>query len=209
MPRPGFGEITGDCGVLDDEWNQTAPFLFRNRLDLSGVAWKGRSSADLTDGARQILLEGTRGGSSEVSEALAFDVMARCEPTRLLLTETAIQYRDAQGKKTDLYVTIDEQLVGISVTRALTFESPTERCGTPDEAAFSAFLDDKLLDLQRSRSNARADNPWNRSVLAVLACDEVHADVLEAAWRDADPLVQGDGIVVLTVTDGEDRFIYL
>ena len=55
-----------------------------------------------------------------LSEAFAYEQLARCELAELLHTETEIVY-DTPGKITDLEVTIDAHKIGVSVVRAMTF----------------------------------------------------------------------------------------
>ncbi|MEZ4236180.1 MAG: hypothetical protein R3F59_08455 [Myxococcota bacterium] len=208
VPLAGFGTLSGACGELDDgEWLSTDPALFRNTLDLTGLTWDP-AQMQLSPGGQQILAEGTLGGSSGESEALAFDVLYRCELAALVLSETHIVYLDAGGKKTDILTGIDGRNVGVSVTRSLTYVDPTERCGPVDPLATEELIVGKLQDLPLSEANASPKNPWERSLLSVIACDDAHADEVEAVWAAADPAVKGDALLVLTVTEGDDAFLY-
>ena len=114
----------------------------------------------------------------------------------------------AGGKKTDELVEIDGVTVGVSVTRALTFVDPTNRCGTPSAQAMEDLLSDKLGDLPLSAANADPADAWDRSLLAVVACDDAHADLVEAAWLAMDPSITQDFLVMVTVTEGDDAFLF-
>jgi hypothetical protein len=192
--------------VLDScEWNDNSPQLLRLTLDF------GTTTFDpllLSAGAQQIYDEGTLGGSSIESEAIAFDVLHRCELAELLASETMVRYADAGGKKTDALTEIDTRKVGVSVTRAETFVSPTDKCGTPDPAAIASLIEGKLEDLPLAQANALPKDAWERSVLAVVACDSLHADEVEAAWLSADASLTADAFVVVVETLGDDLFIY-
>jgi hypothetical protein len=206
VPLAGFGTISGACGVLDScDWGASAPLLFRNTVDFGLTAFDaGLLSAD----GQEVISDGNLGGDSVESEAIAVDVAGRCELSALLKTEGEIVYLDVAGKKTDELLEIDGRKIGVSVTRALTFVTPDDLCGVPDPTAMEDLLVDKLSDLPLSAANADPVDAWERSALAILACDPAHGDAIEAAWATLDPAVKGDAIVLLTVTEGEDDFIY-
>lgn len=203
VPLPGFGTISGQCGVLDDtEWNAASPFLFRNTIDFGSASF---DVAQLSAGGQQVWNDGNRGGSSLHSEVFAYEMLYRCELAKLLKTETQISYTDAGGKKTDLLTEIDARKIGVSVTRA--YHYPPTNPYTEAEA--KALLDDKLADLPLSQANATAADAWVRSILHVFAYDAQYADAVQSAWNtQVDPAVKGDAILILTVTDGNDGDIY-
>lgn len=180
LPLDGFGQISGQCNVLDDaEWKAPSPFLFRNAIDFGTAAF---DPAKLTAGGQQIWTEGNRGGSSIHSEIFAHELLHRCELAKLLKTESKITY-DVEGKKTDLLLEIDSRKIGVSVTRAYHYP-PT----TPfTEAEAKTLLDKKLSDLPLSQANATPQDAWVRSMLHVLAYDSQYADAVQAAWKQVDP----------------------
>jgi hypothetical protein len=189
--------------VLDDtEWSSQEPVLFRNSIDLGTAAF---DPAALSAGGQQIWNEGNRGGSSLHSEIFAFEVLHRCELAQLLKTESNIDYTDIGGKKTDLLLEIDGRKIGVSVTRA--FHYPPTSPYTDAEA--KALLDDKLSDLPLSQANATPQDAWVRSLLHVLAYDAQSADVVQNVWgTQVSDAVRGNAILILTVTDGNDDYIY-
>ncbi len=198
-PELGLGELSGDCGVLDDEWTSSEPFTLRNAVELAG--W---DEALLSDQGTVVWEAGNLGGSSLESEVLAFEVLHACEGAALLKTEADISYDDSGGKKTDLLVEIDGHTVGVSVTRA--FHYPPDEPYTLAEA--EDLLLDKLADVALSADNASDADAWSRSVLHVVAYDGQYGDQITAAWAGLDSGVKGDHGVVLTVTDGDDEAIY-
>lgn len=203
VPLDGFGQISGQCGVLDDtEWNAQSPFLFRNAIDFGALTF---DPAKLSAGGQQIWNEGNRGGSSIHSEIFAHELLYRCELAQLLKTETKIDYREATGKKTDLLLEIDSRKIGVSVTRAYHYP-PTSPY---TEAEAKTLLDKKLSDLPLSQANAKPVDAWTRSILHVLAHDAQHADAVQAAWEtQVDAATKASAILFVTVTDGADGFIY-
>jgi hypothetical protein len=202
-PLPGLGTLGGACGVLDDtEWNASSPFLFRNVIDFGAGATFDPQK--LTPGGQTIWNDGNRGGSSLHSEVIAFEVLHRCELAKLIKSESKITYVDAAGKKTDILVEIDTHNIGVSVTRA--FHYPP---GSPyTEAEAKSLLEKKLADLPLSQKNAKPPDVWVRSVLHVMAYDAQHADVVQKVWSQIAASLKGDAILILTVTDGQDDFIY-
>ncbi len=201
-PLTGLGVLSGECGVLDDdEWGAATPFLFRNAVDLGALGW---DEDLLTEEGREVFEAGNLGGSSIHSEVLSFEVLQRCEGAELLKTEAEVLYSDVGGKKTDLLVSIDGRKVGVSVTRAFHFPP-----GTPytEEDALH-LLERKLSDIPLSAANAAPEDAWVRSMLAVIAYDGQHADLVRTVWEGLDADVRAETIVLVTVTDGEDAFVY-
>ncbi len=199
LPALGLGALSGDCGVLDDEWGSTDPFTLRNAVALTG--W---DEALLSDEGRTVWEAGNLGGSSLESEVLAFEVLRFCEGADLVKTESEIVYDDDGGKKTDLLVTIDGVEVGVSVTRA--FHYPPGEPYTSAEAL--ALLEGKLEDVTASAENAADGDDWDRSMLHVVAYDGQHADEIDTAWAGIGGAVKDGHGLIVTVTDGDDAAIY-
>ncbi len=202
FPEPGFGVITGDCDVLDDELTSTEPSIIRSIFDFE----RGYGDSDqdmLSEGGQQILEEGTAGGSSVLSEVFAFEMLKRCESATLLKTETAIVY-DTEGKLTDFLAEIDSLKIGVSVTRAVgfPFDDPYELSQATD------LLQGKLDDILESTANVSEEDRWNKQILGVLAYSPEHGDVLHQAWMSLDAATRADTVVHIMVTNGDDDFIY-
>ncbi len=202
VPLPGFGTITGDCGEIDQaEWGSADSVLFRNAIDFGQNALQDEL---LSLGGQEILADGNLNDGSLYSEIFAFELLYRCELADLVKTEGEILYQDPNGKKTDLLLTVDQHAVGVSVTRA--FHYPPQNPYTVEEA--EDLLIDKLSDLPLSAANVTPADAWERSFLHVVAYDGQYADQIEAAYATLDPAVTLDAILVLTVTDGLDDFLY-
>jgi len=200
VPLSGWGEITGDCGVLDIELTSEQPALFRNTLDLGQIPF---DPASLSDGGAALWDAGTLGGSSIHSEIIAYELLYRCELAELLKTEGEILYA-VQGKKTDMLTEIDGLPIGVSVTRAVSWPHDAEYL--PQQAI--DLLASKLDDIEASTANVHPNDAWAKQILHVVAFATDHADVVEAAWGSLDPQITDDTLVVVTVTDGEDGFVY-
>ena len=200
----GFGELASACGVLDDrELLGADPELFRGSITFARGFSDPIDRPLLTPGGLRMIETPNAGGSSALSEVFAFEQLARCELAALLKTETEIVY-DHQGKITDLEVAIDGHKLGVSVVRAMTF--PLGQPYTVDAA--TTIIRRKLEDIQVSSANVSAQDRWTKQILAVLAYDDQHAEVVEQVWSGFDAAVRGDAVLVVTVTHGDDAFIY-
>ena len=200
----GFGTIAGPCERLDTELTDSAPSYFQTRLDFMSDGFDDPAERPLlTAGAQQILADGTAGGSSGLSEAFAFEVLARCEGAAFVKSETEIVY-DVAGSMTDILVTIDGEPIGVSVTRAFIF--PPSDPYPLSEA--DRVLREKLEGIQESSANVSAADAWTKQVLAVIAYGDMHADQFMAAWNALDGSLRADTILYVIVTDGDDDALY-
>lgn len=205
VPLPGYGALTGDCGVLsEDIWGSPDPVAFRSALDLGATPW---DPALLSADAQALVDIGTIGGSSIESEALSLDLLVRCELATLLKGEPQVSYDDEGGKKTDILVEIDDHKIGVSVTRAMSYVYP-EPCGPVDEEALATLMTRKVSELQLSFANASDEDAWERSMLYVIACDDAHAQATIDLFAGLDASVRADAIVIVTSTQGDDAAIY-
>lgn len=198
-PKKEWGVISGPCGVLDnEEWNSNQPFFFTNHIDFGD---EGYVAELLSNGASYIMKRDNAGGSSVASEALAYEMLYRCEKASLVKIENEIEYQ-GDGSITDILVEIDNRYVGVSVTRAY----PWSGSYTLDEAR--KILNKKLSALRPAQENAVEEDRWDRSVLYILAGDEDSANKLKEAWDESSDELKEDSIVMVTVTDGVDEFVY-
>jgi hypothetical protein len=201
----GFGAISGECGVLDDtEWTATTPFWFAGIFDFGTDRYDDPADRPrLTAGGLRLVMTANAGGSSGLSEVFAYEWLARCEGATLLKTETEIVY-DTTSKIADLLVEIDGRKVGVSVTRLVHF--PFGQPYTLTEA--DTLLRRKLDDIQLATASVSAADRWSRQMVSVLAYDQQHADVAMQAWNALPTATRDDTILVVSVTNGDDMFIY-
>jgi hypothetical protein len=202
FPEPGFGAISGDCDVLDDELTANEPSVIRSAFDFE-QGYVESDQAMLSAGGQQILEEGTAGGSSVLSEVFAFEMLKRCESATLLKTETTISY-DVEGKLTDFLAEIDTLKIGVSVTRAVAF--PFNDPYEPSQA--TDLLEGKLSDILESTANVSDEDRWQKQILVILAYAPEHADALEEAWMSINATIRADTVVHIIVTNGDDDFVY-
>ena len=77
------------------------------------------------------------------------------------------------------------------------------------EAEAKSLLEKKLADLPLSQANAVPADAWTRSILHVFAYDAQYADAVVSAWSSSvSDALKGDAILFVTVTDGNDAYIY-
>jgi hypothetical protein len=65
-----------------------------------------------------------------------------------------------------------------------------------------------LTGIAASTANVAGPDVWVRQILSVLAWGPDHATVLADAWAALPADLRGDTILVVTVTDGDDAFLY-
>jgi hypothetical protein len=201
---PGFGDITGNCGTLDIELTSSRPFFFVNAIDFGTDPYDEADESQLTTGGKAIVAAGNLNDSSLLSEVFAYEVLARCEGAVFLKGEADITYVNAQGKKTDVLVEIDGETIGVSVTRALRF--PFDDPYTVMHA--NELLSDKLQGVLESSANVADSDAWTKQILHVMAYAPGHAESLRTAWDGLPADVRADTIVFVSVTNGDDGFMY-
>ncbi len=202
LPLDGFGTISGACGELEAVQLQGLdPLLLRNEIDFGDLEF---DYDQLSAGGQEVYDDGNLGGSSLYSEIFAYEVLYRCELAQLLQTESELVYLDEGGKKTDLRVEIDELSIGVSVTRAYGY--PPDDPYTLDQAR--ALLEDKLADVLLSSANVAEEHAWEKQILHVIAYAQEHADSVEEAWVGLEEDLQSDTVVLVTVTEGTDEYLY-
>ena len=158
----------------------------------------------MTEGGQEILADGNLGGSSEASEIFAYEMLSRCENASLLKTESEISYVDPMGKKTDLLLQIDGIRIGVSVTRAMVFP-PADAYPVTNA---TDLLSRKLDGVRSASANVHPDDRWQKQILSILAYGPDFAASLREAWDELDAETKADTIVYVTVTNGDDAFIY-
>jgi hypothetical protein len=201
-PVMGYGALAGACGEIDlDDIVSPAPEILANALDFT--TYPAFDVSALSPGGQTMYQKGNLGGNSLYSEIFAYEVLYRCDGAALLKTEAEIAYA-VQGKKTDILVEIDGAKVGVSVVRA---ESYPKGSAYPVSQAFDV-LQGKLADILQSSANVAPEDAWGKQILAVLAQTPEHADAIQQAYAMVDAATKSDTIVLVTVTEGDDDFIY-
>jgi hypothetical protein len=199
-----LGTISGECGDIDmAEILSADDFVFVNTIDFEMDPYDPEDFDRLSLGGQKILTDGNAGGSSIFSELIAYEVLFRCEMAELLKTETEVTYT-TQGKITDLLVQIDGYKLGVSVTRAVSF--PRTSPYTVERA--ESLLTGKLGDILLSTANVAPADAWEKQILHVIADEQAHVTSLQTALMNIPEATRADTIVVISVSEGADDFIY-
>ncbi len=199
-----LGKISGECGDIDmAEIVSSDDFVFINTIDFEMDPYDPEDFERLSAGGQKILTDGNAGGSSIFSELIAYEVLFRCENAALLKTETEVTYT-TQGKITDLLVQIDGYKLGVSVTRAVSFPRTTPY--TVERA--ESLLSGKLADILVSSANVAPADAWQKQILHVIADEQAHVTSLQTALMNIPEATRADTIVVISVSEGADDFIY-
>lgn len=142
----GFKEITElkeKSGFVLMYFDQRIPF---NSMKLSADSEKLKTTPNL-------------GGSSELSEALSFEMLHRCFDATLVETESKIKYIVEGKAKTDFVVSMFGLFIAVSVTRAFKYDNDT------DNNTYTIRDAKKLLDKKLKKVNISSENsvePWHK-----------------------------------------------
>ncbi|CAD5116069.1 unnamed protein product [Dimorphilus gyrociliatus] len=175
------------------------PFKFRSSLKMnrgSVVMTKLTTFCPLTkiklsQGALKLLTIPNAGGSSVISEVLSLEFLSRSFGAHLLKTEMEVEYWPQGGSITDYVARIYDQIIGVSVTRAMKYGGDFAM----DDAI--RLLNKKLQGVNRSTANNQEG--WSKQVLHVWATDKKTAAYVLKAWQMLDETVRSDTVVVITV----------
>jgi hypothetical protein len=198
----GYGALTGTCGEIDlEDILSEVPDYLTGELDFTMSPTFQVS--ELSAGGQEMYADGNLGGSSLYSEIFAYEVLYRCEGAAYLKSEAEIIYQ-TEGKKTDILLGIDGEKVGVSVVRAMSFP---EGAPYPVSQAYDVLFG-KLDDITKSSMNVAPEDAWKKQILSVIAQTDEHAAAIAEAYAMVPAETKADTIVVVTVTEGEDDFIY-
>ncbi len=202
----GFGTVTGQVwSITVSMIDSTSSSTIRNTLDFGADPYDAVDLSKLTVGAQKIINDGGGGGSSLLSKAFSFDMLARCEGATLLKSESEITYTDPAGKKTTMLVQIDGRKVGVSVTRAVSVPTASDPYLL---ATAQAMLESYLQDILLSTANVAATDQWSKQILYVMAQSTSHADTIFLAWDQINATLKADTILIVTATEGDDTGLY-
>ncbi len=199
----GFGLISGETGYVFVESAMSIPTYHVNQIDFGSTAYSDSQLSQLTQRAEQVLGY-VLGSSSEYSVAFSYEILNRVESAVLLKKGTEISYIDPGAKRTDFLLGVGGVKFGVKVTRAATYPP-----GTPyTELQALNFLTAKLQDIQLSNANVSEADRWVKQILHVFAVDQQHVDTLQAANMQIDLATRGNTVVYITLTNGEETFMY-
>jgi hypothetical protein len=194
----GFGVLSGELGVITSTvLSSQLPSAFTNTIDFGTSVF----TPDVLSPDAQAIRASNPDGSSGRSEAMAFEVLHRAEGAVLLKTGDQIAY-DTAAAGVDFLVEIAGHKVGVSVTRAF---APIGDF-LPEAAA--ALLTRKLMDILLASASVSAADEWSKCILYLMAQSGHDRDVVLAAYTQLDAALKASTVLLVTVSDGEDAFLY-
>jgi len=151
-----------------------------------------RMSAD----AQRILFAQNAGGSSELSEALSFELMRVLFNARLIHTEMELNYWPLGSKITDYSMEVDDQVFGVSVTRAMKYK------GLFELQDGVRLLNKKLFGVNASSKAVVPTQRWSKQILHIWAQSRYIFDVLVDAYENfMDDELRSNTLVMVTVAE--------
>ncbi|KAL8590065.1 hypothetical protein ACOMHN_034296 [Nucella lapillus] len=150
-------------------------------------------------GGYRLLTLPNAGGSSELSEALSFELLQRCFRATLVKTEMEIEYFPQGGSMTDYVCALCGSDVAVSVTRAMKYR------GAYTEEDAEKLLHKKLKGVVQSNHNAVTK--WNKQILHIWAATSQVANTVTAVFQRMDPKVKANTVVLIT-TATRSPFIF-
>jgi len=135
------------------------------------------------------------GGSSMISEILSFEFLQAFCKAQLCKTEMEIRYYPHGSKITDYSVMIDDEIFGISVTRAFDFRGSENYT----EKAAKHLLKKKLNGIYWSSKNVVQEHKWKKQILHTFCPDNHSARIVKRAYRAMKGEERGNSILLITV----------
>mmetsp|Transcript_845 Transcript_845/g.1632 ORF Transcript_845/g.1632 Transcript_845/m.1632 type:complete len:308 (-) Transcript_845:34-957(-) len=178
-------------------------------LTVLEVTFLPSTPTGLSRHARRVLEEPNAGGSSEASEAWAYEALKLLLNVTLVATEMEINYLHdifprlcgAQGR-TDFAVQLPctGEVVGVSVTRAFAYKRVFE------EADAKYVLNKKLDRILSSTTGCTGRWRWSRQILFIWARSYSDAVILRQVFDDMSSDKKADTLVVVAVCPAAHLF---
>ena len=160
---------------------------------LRKVCWSG--------GAARMLRLPNAGGSSILSEALAFEVLARAFEASLEKTELELCYRHG-SKMTDFAVAMyGTERLGVSVTRAYKWWGRRQLPAGLDAYEVRRLLKKKLAAINISSQNV-VNYAFRKQLLLVWAFDQRDAMLIERTYMALPGVMRSNTVLLITRCNG-------
>jgi len=169
------------------------------------VAYCDPEQIKVSRSAKRILFEENAGGCSEFSEAFSFEVLRQCFFAKLIKTEMQIRYWSNNTKKTDYLCQINNEQIGVSVTRAMKF------CGIFREKDAMKLMRKKLIGIRESSLCVFGCDDWQRQILHVWTTDAYIERILNKTFYKlllTEPELVGNTIVIVTVASPDCEWLF-
>lgn len=156
----------------------------------------------MSDCAQRVYSTENAGGSSELSEAFSMELLSSVLGAKLDKTELELQYftgTEHRSKITDFSVVVDEQVIGVSVTRACCrWPHVSGAFGIEDAVRLLTKKLDGVVESTKHVSNAS----WTKQLLHVFVPDEAVLSLLREAYDMVGAHLRANTVVVLTLCTG-------
>lgn len=153
------------------------------------------------EGTARLLAAQNAGGTSHLSEAYSFELVSRLLGGRILLdkTEMEIEYKDKSSITDYTFLTLTDERIAISVTRA---------CGQEfDDAAAEKLLLKKLHGVNQSTRNVEDADAWSKQILHVWCESQSLAELVAVCFRQKmTPQAKRDTFLLLSIADAKELF---
>ena len=221
-PPPASAVVFGSGYVLTGTMLAHARLLAtssaaREGIVIANTIWPKCTPAEmlrrLAPGTRRLMTAENLGGTSEISEALSFELLVAAfgrANANLRATEREIRYADRNGGRTDFLAECFDAPLAVSVTRVF------ERQGRGGDARPTSLADATQL-LRKKLAGVNATNAsnmegWHRQILHVWAQSERASSLCRAAHALLPASLRAATVVLITVVPadkyGLDRAIF-
>jgi len=179
-------------------------------MELQLEAFRPMSKVQWSPDASRMLRLPNAGGSSLVSEALAFELLARAFGASLEMTELELRYRQG-SQMTDFAINVfGGYPLGVSVTRAYKWHrrNAPYRRGSPkqlpaglDRSEAQRLLIKKLSAINSSSRNVE-NYSWRKQLLIVFTFSHDDAALLEREYATLPLELRANTVLLVTRTNG-------
>jgi hypothetical protein len=155
-----------------------------------------------SEGCLKMMSIPNAGGSSLISEVISFEMLQAFCKARLCKTEMEIFYFPSGSKITDYSVCINDEIYGVSVTRAFNFRGSEFFT----ETAAKHLLKKKLNGIYWSSKNVVKEHKWKKQILHTFCPDTTSANVVKNAYRTLKSEERGNSILLITICTNKSIF---
>jgi len=156
----------------------------------------------LSTGGSTILNLPNAGGTSINSEVFSFEVLQALFNAQLQATEMELEYYPLGSKITDYSIRVNEEVLGVSVTRAMKFNG----IFTDEDA--HRLLSKKLYGVNASSKAVLKRFRWKKQILHIWAENQHTANVLQRVYdNEISDDLKNNTLVLVTVCD-QGAFIF-
>lgn len=173
------------CGLVNTNFYQTKSFHQMN----------------LTSEARLVQYTPNAGGSSEISEALSFEILKKFFNAKLLKTEMEIFYFPMGGSITDYVVKVFDTTIAVSVTRAMKHNDEEFTYENAD-----ALLRKKLKGIVQSSKNSLLK--WDKQVLHCWTNKENIVKLVNDVWSNLGDHLKTNTVLLITLAHNSPEVFF-